>query len=1091
MDRRLINQRLVLMLCSLGTAAAQAGIAEIVGLSGKGEYRPDGESAWREAKLKTQIEPAGWVRTGTSSSMALLVDPETQVKLAANSIFQLKREEKSTGTTLQLRQGRAWSQSKQPGKIKMETPSAIAAIHGTDWEMDVDTAGRATLTVIHGQVQFGNAQGSVMVGNGEQALAEPGKAPVKRVIANPAERVQWVSAFRIDPARHGSAYRDSRVVDLLAASDWDAAATLLDRLPDPLPADRLLRADLAILAGDYATAATLLEQGSRQPDEDGRFAAAQARLSLLKGAGAQALETARAVSTHFPQSAASWLVLGEAARFEGLAGEARTAFTRAALLDPTGQAHLGLGRIAAERGDISSARSAFAEAKRRGPDLPDLAGEQGSLETGADRWAAAHAHFDTALAQDAQDYVALAGLAQLLLRQGDNEGAMAASLRANLLEPRLARAYLSRAVIHQRRGESATALEFLRQATERDPKDPLPHFMASLILQDRGELFGAANEARIAKQKLPFLKSLDPLAMDQKGSANIGSALAKLGLTDWARYYAHESYDPLWAGSHFFLSDQYSGKFAKNSELMQGFLSDPLAFGAGNRMQSLVPTPGTYLTLGARTTRSDALHLYAPSLVANGSHYLDMPVAWFFEGLRLDYRPGAEDLTATSDAYTLALGAKPRHDISLFLFANRNRFDYEGMGSLYRERISGPTGRIDVGGSFRFDPDTTAWLKAGQGEAQIRTASLGSVQTQDQDGTDRDVQFRTTWRAGGHALHAGLETAATEDRVLTQGSRSTSVGKDSDDSRLAYIQGRWAASASWDLEAALAWADYRKRVVDIARHATLGIMRDETTHYQQERTLPAVGMVWRPLATLAVRGLWIDWLRSNAAHSLRPPALAGIPVDDQLTLPGGRLQRQRLQADWELAQTAFMTAFLDIKKIRNLGDPGPFLMNTTEETASLNRLRDRSQFQHWGDAERLEAQPLFAAGQVKQAGLIGNAMLGNGFSGTASYLHSRSRNTHDFFKNDDFPLPYLPRHRVGFGLDWSNEARLTAGGQLVWRSTRLTEEGGGTALPASWDLALRMKWESADKRLQLETWATNLLKKNDDATLGMAVQLRF
>lgn len=1068
-----------LVLGCLVTAGAQAGIAEIVGLTGTGEYRPEGETKWHAAKLKTALEPAWWVRTGAGSTMALLVDPQTQVRLAANSIFQLKKETKTSGALLNLRQGRAWSQSKQ-ATLRMETPSAIAAIHGTDWEMAVDADGRSTLTVLHGQVSFGNEFGTLTVGNGEQALAEPGKAPVKRVLANPADRVQWVGSFRVEPARYPE-YRSGvrhEIAAQVAQGDW-LAATELAALPDRQAADTLLRADLAIRTGDFAGAEQQLVAGEREYPDDSRFLAAQAQLALLQGQGTAALQTALAATARFRQSADAWLALGDAARFEGLAAEARAAYAKATVLDTAdGRAELGLGRIAAGRGDIGTARVHLAHAQGRTPGLPELAGEQGQLETAADRWSAAQAHFDAALAADPQDYVALAGLAQLRLRQGKDDEALDALLRASLLEPRYAHAYLDRAVAHHRRGETATALEFLRQASERDPHDPLPHFIASLVHQDRGELFAAAAEARRAKEKLPFLKSLDPLAMDQKGSANVGGALAKLGLTDWARHYAQESYDPLWAGSHFFLADQYAGSFNKSSELMQGFLADPLAFGAGNRFQSLLPQPGAYLTLGARLTRSDDYSYREPSFVANGmAHPGDMPVAWFVEGLRNDVRPGDLDLDVRGDAWTLALGAKPRHDIALFAFANRYEPEIERMGTRYRERIDGETQRLDLGGSLRPDADTEIWLKAGSGSYTAHTQSLGSATRQEQDKDGGDVQLRFTRRFERHALHAGIEVADADADTLTRGRVLVIPRHESDDFRLAYLQGRYAASADWDVEGGVAGVDYRKRVEE-----TTG-----TTRYRHEHALPALGAVWRPGEHLALRAAWQDWVRSAAPHSLRPPAIAGIPIDDQLTLPGGRQQRLRLQADWEASPAAFVSAFVDEKRVRNLGEAG-FVLNTAEEVADPNRMRERGLFQNWGDPERLEAQPVFAEGHARQAGLVGNALLGGGFAGSASYVHTVSRNTSDWFRG--MPLPYLPRHRVGLGLDWSNEARLTAGGWLVWRSERLAAENGNP-LPASWDLTLRLKWESPDKRWQLEGWAANLLKQAAETTLGVGVQLRF
>jgi len=116
---------------------------------------------------------------------------------------------------------------------------------------------------------------------------------------------------------------------------------------------------------------------------------------------------------------------------------------------------------------------------------------------------------------------------------------------------------------------------------------------------------------------MPYLKSLNQLANDQKGAANLGNSLAQFGLEDWAMNYAQESYNPFWAGSHLFLADRYTGTFNKQSELMQGYLTDPTAFGL-EPLPDAVAKPGNYLSAGAIGTWSDDLNSSTPRIIANG-----------------------------------------------------------------------------------------------------------------------------------------------------------------------------------------------------------------------------------------------------------------------------------------------------------------------------------------------------------------------------------------------------------------------------------------------------------------------------------------
>ena len=179
--------------------------AEIVSLQGTGEHRPTESAAWLAARSQQLLANGAFVRTLASARMALLFADDTQVRLNQNTVLQVKSV--GTGaqpTTLSLSLGRAWAQTKRApnGSLNLETPAAVAAIRGTDWELDVDASGKTQLTVLSGNVEFSNAQGSVSVGSNEAAVAEVGRAPVKILLSNPRDRIQWVNALTADPLRH-------------------------------------------------------------------------------------------------------------------------------------------------------------------------------------------------------------------------------------------------------------------------------------------------------------------------------------------------------------------------------------------------------------------------------------------------------------------------------------------------------------------------------------------------------------------------------------------------------------------------------------------------------------------------------------------------------------------------------------------------------------------------------------------------------------------------------------------------------------------------------------------------------------------------
>src|SRR6478736_6755290 len=169
---------LALALAMLGlapAARAQAPAAEIVSVEGKGEYREAVQTAWNAAKAKQGLFPTNYVRTLDLSRMAIVFADRTQMRLAPNSLLQIKEAGKGPDakTTVNLNAGRSWMQSKSaPQNLRVETPTAVAAIRGTDWEMAVEPDGKSTLSVFSGEVDLSNEFGSVNVRRGEQAVAE-------------------------------------------------------------------------------------------------------------------------------------------------------------------------------------------------------------------------------------------------------------------------------------------------------------------------------------------------------------------------------------------------------------------------------------------------------------------------------------------------------------------------------------------------------------------------------------------------------------------------------------------------------------------------------------------------------------------------------------------------------------------------------------------------------------------------------------------------------------------------------------------------------------------------------------------------------
>ncbi|MGA2403677.1 MAG: tetratricopeptide repeat protein, partial [Syntrophobacteraceae bacterium] len=143
---------------------------------------------------------------GQDSRVSILCVDETQLKLNENTVVVLKSATPSArmGIAVPATQsgagaglyevpaGEIWLRNKnEKAKFEVRTPAVTAAIRGTEFNLKVDRAGATALVLLEGKLTFANPQGQIDLDPGEEGLAEVGKAPVKRVILQPKDAVQW------------------------------------------------------------------------------------------------------------------------------------------------------------------------------------------------------------------------------------------------------------------------------------------------------------------------------------------------------------------------------------------------------------------------------------------------------------------------------------------------------------------------------------------------------------------------------------------------------------------------------------------------------------------------------------------------------------------------------------------------------------------------------------------------------------------------------------------------------------------------------------------------------------------------------------
>lgn len=1105
-----------------GFGAAQATntpAAEVVSLVGRGETRAGGVPAWQPAVLAQKLGGGADMRTLALSSAALLLADRTQIRMSANAELRLC-DAQPERSLLELIAGRLWARTKRsPANLQLQTPAALAVVRGTDWDVQVDDGGRTTLTVLSGQVEFSNAHGRVELGPAEQGTAVPGQAPTKRLLVNPRERVQWVAAYPDDPARWEEFQRPGLAGPLaevradVQAGEWVRARERLLALAEKGeggPAAQLALADLEVADGQMEAAQARLA-AAWHSTQDPRTAARRAELLLTLDRSAEArawLDATRAAAPSSPE-----LLLADAdwQRLEGRAHAAlalyREATERAQGPQQEAAAQAGLGRALQERGDLHAGRLALARAVELAPDNAAYRGEQATAAAEALRLPEARAGFDAALALAGDDYVSLAGAGLAALKGGDPEAARRQLLKALVIEPRYAQAHIWLAVAEYQLGEYAAALDSLERARRADSNDPLPWQIESILRNDGGEPVTAIAAAREALERLPYLKSLNPLASDAQGSANLGKALGDFGLEHWARAYAQQSYYPLWAGSHFFMASRYESDYSRNSELFQGYLADPLAMGAPEKRYPILQVAGSEwlgsASLGRGVVHDDAGLLLRHSGLALGA----VPLAWQVQGQAVHLHPREEstgNYALTSPLMGLGVGVRPTDRLSLLLLHNQDSSRVWYPGGLALGATSELDGvvrqhwrRTEAGGAWRWSADEQTWFKwhhssAGQG-MHIRNPVIGPQDSRIAD-NDQSLQWRHTLQRGQQRLSLGWERSRTG-----AGSAIGDAVSVFDVSTRARFDMPWLAyedsSGPWTWHAQASWprlqVDWLNRSFDPATGLDdLAPLRDGGV--VARRTLPRLGLAYRWGPGRALHAAYIESTRGIGANTLAPVAVGAIPIDFHYQLPGASARKSALQLDWELDAHNFAVLALSRQDIANptYASDGSLLVpvQTLSQFDRVQGLGPQVQTAQT-TLDPYSTYPRFERGRLLQATAAYNRVLAPHWAATAGYTWAQSRNTGALHTGN--ALPGFARHTLVLTSVWKHGGRDFTSASLVYRTQRYEDEANLRMQAPGWTLTIMHSLDSADRRWSMLAWVQAPLDGRVDPSFWVRLRYRY
>src|SRR5260221_2337623 len=474
-------------------------VCTVLAREGKVEVARKGLADWSSAQTNQVLQVGDRLRTGMRSRATLRWAELSVVRGDELTSMEIQPPQKS-GDKPQpdLKSGAAYFFSREkPSEIQFRTPVASGAIRGTEFNLAVDDNGRTVLSLIDGQVDLANAQGTKTLQSGEQGTAESGRPPTKTALIDAINVIQWALYYPavLDASELGLSDQEKQTFadSLRAYRSGDLLAALASYPENRQPAsdgERLLHSALLLAAGRVDQVEKDLKAMQAPSQITNAFREVMAAVkhqqldTLAKPAPASewmarsyyqqsrsqlqpALDAAREAARQSPGFGAAWIRVAELEFGFGRTADSIEALNKGLELSPRNAKGLAL------KGFLLAARSKSAEAL---------------------------GYFDQAIAVDGGlgDAWLGRGLVKIHLGhpyEGRNDLQVAATL-----EPQRAvlRSYLGKAFSHvadTRRAEKELAL-----ARKLDPNDPTSWLYSALLNQEGNRINEAVNDLERSKE---------------------------------------------------------------------------------------------------------------------------------------------------------------------------------------------------------------------------------------------------------------------------------------------------------------------------------------------------------------------------------------------------------------------------------------------------------------------------------------------------------------------------------------------------------------------------------------------------------------
>jgi tetratricopeptide (TPR) repeat protein len=457
----------------------------------------------------------------------------------------------------------------KPADIHLTTPTASAAIRGTEFNLQVDPNGRTILTMIDGVVELTNAQGQITLNNGEQGTVEPGQPPTKTAVVQTINVIQWCLYYPaiLDPDELGLSADEKRTLnDSLSAYRSGDLLEALAKYPagrQPASEDETVYlAALLLTVGQVEKTESLL---ASLPPAAGRR---ETFASISAGAIRQLIAAVKVQPwprVRLPELATEWLAESYYQQSGAVLDDALAAARRAADKSPKfGFAWERVAELEFSFGRVPEALAALEKSLALSPRNAQALALKGFLLGAQNRISQAIAYFDRAIAIDGALGNAWLGRGLCQIRRGHPQAGREDLQMAAAQEPNraLLRSYLGKAYANA--GDRERAAKELQRGKDLDPKDPTAWLYSALLNQQENRINEAVRDLEESEELNDNRRVYrSRLLLDQDRAvrgANLANIYRDDGMTDVSVREAARAVSDDYANysAHLFLASSYN-----------------------------------------------------------------------------------------------------------------------------------------------------------------------------------------------------------------------------------------------------------------------------------------------------------------------------------------------------------------------------------------------------------------------------------------------------------------------------------------------------------------------------------------------------